>query len=781
MAKSLVVVESPAKAKTIQKILGRGFQVLSSMGHVMDLPKSRLGVDVDNGFEPSYVVIKDRKKVLGDILEAARTVTTVYLAPDPDREGEAIAWHIAESIRADALKKKGRKKKEDAAKPKSPVEIRRVMFHEITKKGITQGMANPLDLDRQKFDAQQARRILDRLVGYTLSPLLWNKVQRGLSAGRVQSVAVKIVCDREKQIGAFVPEEYWSLTARFRGVSPPPFLARLSEVGGEKVRPRTGDETQALKSAVENGPFAVKEVKKKTRRRSAPPPFTTSKLQQEASRSLRMQPYKTMMVAQSLYEGVDIPGAGLVGLITYMRTDSLRVADEALLAVRDLIRSTYGEAYLPESPNQYKNRKSAQDAHEAIRPTTMEYAPEQVKSILSRDQFRLYELIWKRFVASQMTPAEFEQTTVDILCDPAGAPSGGYLFRATGSVPRFSGYLEVYQESVDTDATTSATDPEKDDPDTLLPPLAEGERLDLAELLPAQHFTQPPPRFSESSLIKELEEQGIGRPSTFASIVKTIKDRLYVRLEEGRFRPTELGNVVTDLLQGSFPRVMAVSFTALMEEELDQVEEGERAFRQTLDDFYKPFSEELAEAHIAMPNVKNELIATGIACTACGGEMVIRVGRAGRFLACRNYPECKSTANFRETEDGKVEILPDEEAGVDCDKCGKPMIVRRWKGARYIACSGYPDCRNSKPWPTGVKCPECREGDMVERVSRFGKMFFSCSRYPDCKFASWTKPIALTCPECGFPAMTERVRKGGETVIACLRKGCKGRREPAAG
>ncbi len=781
MAKSLVVVESPAKAKTIQKILGRGFQVLSSMGHVMDLPKSRIGVDVDNGFEPSYIVIKDRKKVLGDILEAAKTVTTVYLAPDPDREGEAIAWHIAQAIRADALKKKGRKKKVETEKPATPVEIRRVMFHEITKKGITQGMANPLELDRQRFDAQQARRILDRLVGYTLSPLLWNKVQRGLSAGRVQSVAVKIVCDREKQIGAFVPEEYWSLTARFRGAAPPPFLARLSEVGGEKIRPRTGDETLALKTAVENGPFAVKDIKKKTRRRSAPAPFTTSKLQQEASRSLRMQPYKTMMVAQTLYEGVDIPGAGLVGLITYMRTDSLRVADEALLAVRDHIRSTYGEPYLPEVPNQYKNRKSAQDAHEAIRPTSMEYSPEQVKSILSRDQFRLYELIWKRFVASQMTPAEFDQTTIDILCDPAGSPAGGYMFRATGSVPRFSGYLEVYQESVDLDATTSATDPDKEDPDTQLPPLAEGERLDLAELLPAQHFTQPPPRFSESSLIKELEEQGIGRPSTFASIVKTIKDRLYVRLEEGRFRPTELGNVVTDLLQGSFPRVMAVSFTAQMEEELDQIEEGEREFRQALEDFYKPFSEELAEAHIAMPNVKNELIATGIPCTACGGEMVIRVGRAGRFLACRNYPECKSTANFRETVDGKVEILPDELAGIDCDKCGKPMIVRRWKGARYIACSGYPECRNSKPWPTGVKCPECHEGDMVERVSRFGKMFFSCSRYPDCKFASWTKPIALTCPECGFPAMTERTRKSGETVIACLRKGCKGRRDPAAG
>jgi DNA topoisomerase-1 len=781
MGKSLVVVESPAKAKTIQKILGRGFQVLSSMGHVMDLPKSRLGVDVDNGFEPSYVVIKDRKKVLGEILEASRTVSTVYLAPDPDREGEAIAWHIAEAIKADALKKKGKKKKKDEPeKAKSPVEIRRVMFHEITKKGITQGMANPLELDRHRFDAQQARRILDRLVGYTLSPLLWNKVQRGLSAGRVQSVAVKIVCDREKQIGAFVPEEYWSLTARFRAASPPPFPAKLTEAGGDKVRPRTGAETQALKAAVENGPFAVKEVKKKTRRRSAPPPFTTSKLQQEASRSLRMQPYKTMMVAQTLYEGVDIPGAGLVGLITYMRTDSLRVADEALLAVRDHIRAAYGDAYVPESPNQYKNRKSAQDAHEAIRPTSMEYSPDQVKGILSRDQFRLYELIWKRFVASQMTPAEFEQTTVDILCDPAGAPPGGYVFRATGSVPRFSGYLEVYQESVDADAATSATDPDKEDPDTLLPPLVEGEKLDLAELLPAQHFTQPPPRFSESSLIKELEEQGIGRPSTYASIVKTIKDRLYVRLEEGRFRPTELGNVVTDLLQASFPRVMAVAFTALMEEELDQVEEGEREFRQTLDDFYKPFSEELTEAHVAMPNVKNELIATGIPCTACGGEMVIRVGRAGRFLACRNYPECKNTANFRETEDGKVEILPDEMAGVDCDKCGKPMIVRRWKGARYIACSGYPECRNSKPWPTGVKCPECGEGDMVERVSRFGKMFFSCSRYPECKFASWTKPIALTCPECGFPAMTERTRKSGETVIACLRKGCKGRRDPAA-
>ena len=804
MARSVVVVESPAKAKTIQKILGKGFQVLSSMGHVKDLPKSRLGVDVEHGFAPSYVVIKDRKKVLGGILESARSADAVYLAPDPDREGEAIAWHIADAIRDDAGKKRkggakvrkdatgGGKRKKVAVEGAAPCpEIHRVLFHEITKKGISQGMEHPRPLDRNRFDAQQARRILDRIVGYTLSPLLWSKVRRGLSAGRVQSVAVKMVCGREKEISAFVPEEYWSLTARFEGGNPPPFPARLAEAGGSKVRPRSEPETLALRAAVENGPFVVREVRKKLRRRLAPAPFTTSKLQQEASKSLRMQAYRTMMVAQSLYEGVEIPGSGLVGLITYMRTDSVRVAEEAVAAVREHIRSAYGEAWVPETPNAFRNRKSAQDAHEAIRPTSMEHPPAALKGVLNRDQLRLYEIVWRRFVASQMAAAEFEQTTVDIACDPPGAPAGGYLFRAGGSVPKFTGFLEAYKGvppeggenggSGEAAANGEATAEVEKGEETVLPPLTEGEVLSLLSLTGAQHFTQPPPRFSESSLIKELEEQGIGRPSTYAAIVKTIRDRGYVKLAEGRFVPTELGTIVTGLLEESFPKVMDVAFTARMEEELDRIEEGERELAQAMEAFYQPFSEELERAKIAMPTVKEELIATGIPCAACGGEMVIRFGRAGRFLACRNYPACRNTADFRETPEGKVEIVPPEGAGVDCDKCGKPMVVRSWKGARYVACSGYPECRNNKPFPVGVSCPECGQGDVVERSSRFGKVFYSCSRYPDCRFASWGRPVADVCPACGYPAMAERIRRDGTAQLVCLRKGCKGRvGEPAA-
>jgi DNA topoisomerase-1 len=795
MARSVVVVESPAKAKTIQKILGRGFQVLSSMGHVKDLPKSRLGVDVEHGFAPSYVVIKDRKKILGGILESARSANAVYLAPDPDREGEAIAWHIADALRGDAGKKrKGRGKAANAVKAVAGPEIHRVLFHEITKKGISQGMAHPRPLDRNRFDAQQARRILDRIVGYTLSPLLWSKVRRGLSAGRVQSVAVKMVCGREREIASFVPEEYWSLTARLAGGSPPPFPARLVEAGGKKVRPRDEAETVALRTAVSAGPFVVREVRKKLRRRQPPAPFTTSKLQQEASKALRMQAYRTMMVAQSLYEGVEIPGAGLVGLITYMRTDSVRVSDEAVAAVREHVRRTYGDAWVPDAPNAFRNRKSAQDAHEAVRPTSMEYPPAALKGVLSRDQMRLYELIFRRFVASQMAPAEFEQTTVNIACEPAGAPPGGYLFRAAGSVPKFSGFLEAYHGDLPGDRENGGNgeapaeggggngeappDAEKVE-ESVLPPLAEGEVLDLLELVGAQHFTQPPPRFSESSLIKELEEKGIGRPSTYAAIVKTIRDRGYVKLSEGRFLPTELGTIVTGLLDESFPKVMDVAFTARMEEELDRIEEGERELVQAMEEFYRPFSEELERAKIAMPTVKEELIATGIPCAACGGEMVIRFGRAGRFLACRNYPACRNTADFRETPEGKVEILAPVAAGIDCDRCGKPMAVRNWKGTRYIACTGYPDCRNSKPYPVGVKCPECGEGEIVERSSRFGKIFYSCSRYPDCRFASWGKPVAEACPACGYPAMAERVKRDGTTLVVCLRKGCKGRgREP---
>ncbi len=788
MAKSLIVVESPAKARTIKKILGRGYQVLPSMGHVKDLPKSRLGVDVEKGFVPTYIVLKDRKKALSDILEASRAVKTVYLAPDPDREGEAIAWHIAEAIHADGTKR-GKGKKREAPAP--PIDVRRVLFHEITKKGVAQGMADPRPLDRHKFDSQQARRILDRIVGYSLSPLLWKKVRRGLSAGRVQSVAVKIIREREKEIESFVPEEYWSLTARFAGSVPPEFTAKLVEAGGEKVRPRTAEETLALRRAVENGPFLVREIRKKMRRRSPPPPFTTSKLQQEGARKLRMPSWRTMSVAQSLYEGVDVPGAGLVGLITYMRTDSVRVATEAVAAVRDYIRESHGEKYLPPAPHAYRNRKSAQDAHEAIRPTSPEYPPVRVKPVLSRDQFRLYEMIWNRFVASQMAAAEFEQTTIDILCEPSAVPpgggqppEGGYLFRASGSIPRFLGYLELYQEENGLQAGPSPGEQEEGkgeekDGEIVLPDLSEGERLALRELLDAQHFTQPPPRFSESSLIKELEEQGIGRPSTYASIVKTIRDRGYVRMEERKFFPTELGRIVTDLLEESFPKVMDVAFTARLEEELDQIEDGEVEMARALDGFYQPFSEELERAKDTMPELKDELIATGIPCQACGGEMVIRFGRAGKFLACRNYPRCRNTANYRETPEGGVELVPDEEAGVPCDRCGKPMIVRRWKGSRYIACSGYPECRASRPYGIGVGCPECGGGEMVERASRAGRMFYSCSRYPECRFASWSLPVDGPCPVCGYPAMAEKVRKGGKTEIVCLRKGCKGKKTEA--
>ncbi len=594
---------------------------------------------------------------------------------------------------------------------------------------------------------------------------------------------MKIIWEREKRIASFVPEEYWSLTARFAGSVPPEFAARLVEAGGEKVRLRTGEETLVLRRAVENGPFVVREIRKKMRRRSPPPPFTTSKLQQEGARKLHMPSYRTMMVAQSLYEGVDVPGAGLVGLITYMRTDSVRVADEAVAAAREHIRAAHGEAYLPPSPHVYRNRKSAQDAHEAIRPTSMEFPPATVKPILNRDQYRLYELIWNRFIASQMAAAEFEQTAIDILCEPSAGerhPStGAFLFRATGSIPRFLGYLDLYQEGNGPQADPPGEEEgEKDEEKgegNVLPDLPQGERLVLRELVDAQHFTQPPPRFSESSLIKELEEQGIGRPSTYASIVKTIRDRGYVRMEERKFLPTELGRIVTELLEESFPNVMDVAFTARMEEELDQIEDGEREMARALADFYRPFSEELERAKSAMPELKEELIATGISCPACGGEMVIRFGKAGKFLACRNYPGCRHTANFRETPGGGVELAPDEEAGVACEKCGKAMVVRHWKGSRYIACSGYPGCRNSRPYGIGVKCPECGEGEMVERASRAGKMFYSCSRYPGCRFASWSRPVKGPCPACGYPAMAEKARKGGKTEIVCLRKGCKGK------
>ncbi len=741
MAKSLIIVESPAKARTIKKYLGKGFTVIASMGHVKDLPKSRLGVDVDNGFEPRYMTIRAKKSVIENIKKKAKGMDTIFIASDPDREGEAIAWHVAEILGGQNDR------------------IKRVLFNEITKKGIQSGMNNPRTLDKNLYEAQLARRVLDRLVGYKLSPLLWSKVQKRLSAGRVQSIALKLVCDREKEINAFTPVEYWSVTARFRAREEPLFNAKLIKIDGEKAEIKVGEDAETIVRELKGSVFEIVKVKRKVRRRNPQPPFTTSKLQQESSKILRFPASKTMRVAQGLYEGVEIGKGEVTGLITYMRTDSVRVAGEALTSVRKFISETFGGDYLPKKSRSYRNRRSAQDAHEAIRPTDVFITPDSVRKYLDNDQFRMYKLIWDRFVASQMASARYDHTTVDTL-------SGSYLFRSTGQVPLFNGYLEVYEEAADNG---------KEEEKVNLPPLEEGEKVDLVELTPAQHFTQPPPRFSESSLIKTLEERGIGRPSTYAAIIKTIKDRMYVRIEDRKFFPSELGMVVSDLLSKNFPRIMDVKFTANMEEELDRIGEGTIDWRDAVGRFYEPFELDLERAKIHMEMVKDKLSATGIPCDLCGGEMVIRMGRNGRFLACNRYPECKQTHNFTEGKNGDIEILRDEPSGVECDVCGKEMYARKWRGGRYLVCSGAPECENKKPYPVGVDCPSCGKGEMVERVSRRGKLFYSCSEYPGCTFASWKEPVNRECPECGSRIMLKRKLRKGGTVLQCMVRGCGGK------
>ncbi|RMG59825.1 MAG: type I DNA topoisomerase [Deltaproteobacteria bacterium] len=744
MGKSLIVVESPAKARTIKKYVGKNFDVVASMGHVMDLPKHRLGVDVENGFTPKYILIKEKAKVVEEIRKKAEKADKVFLASDPDREGEAIAWHIADLI--DEERKK----------------VRRVLFTEITRKGVEEGMKNPRDLDRNLFEAQVARRVLDRLVGYKLSPLLWSKVQRGLSAGRVQSVALKLICDREREIREFVPEEYWSITGLFRGKLPPDFEGKLHQIDGKKAEIKTKEEAEEILVRLADETYVVRKIEKKTRRRNPPPPFITSTLQQEAWKKLRFTADRTMRVAQSLYEGVELEGGEVTGLITYMRTDSVRVSDEAISSVRKFIERNFGKEYLPQKARVFKNKKSAQDAHEAIRPTNLDYTPESVKGRLTRDQFRLYKLIYDRFVASQMAPARFEQTTVDIA-------AGSYIFRATGQVPIFDGYLKVYQEEKENNRDT-----EKEEGKGQIPPLSEGEEVKLLKLEPKQHFTQPPPRYTESSLIKKLEEEGVGRPSTYATIIRTIKDRRYVQVEEGKFVPTELGMIVSDLLTQSFPRIMDVKFTAQMEEELDKVEEGKLEWRKAVGEFYSPFVEDLERARVEMKKVKDELIATDIICEKCGGDMVIRTGRNGRFLACKNYPECKNTKNFEEDEEGNVRVIEDIPAGKECPLCGRELVIRRFRSGRYIACPGSPECKHTEPFSTGVVCPSCKQGELVEKVTRKGKLFYSCSRYPECSFATWNEPVQRKCPACGGEVMLRRVTKK-KSYLVCADKECKGK------
>jgi DNA topoisomerase-1 len=749
----LVVVESPAKAKTIKKYLGSSYVVKASIGHVKDLPKSKMGVDVNKGFKPHYQVIKGKEKVLAELKKQAQSADRVFLATDPDREGEAIAWHINEEI--------------------AHQHAYRVLFNEITKNAIQKAIAEPTSLSRDNYDSQQARRILDRLVGYEISPLLWKKVRRGLSAGRVQSVAVRLVVERENEIKLFVPKEYWTIEAELEAGSPPAFRAKLLKLDGEKVEITDGASAQALVHELQAADFVVAKVERRERRRHAPPPFITSKLQQEAANRLYFSPKKTMTLAQRLYEGVELGEEGETGLITYMRTDSTRLSNEAVEQARDLIRNKYGPEYVPEKPAVFKSKKAAQDAHEAIRPTSLEYPPERVRPFLEPDMLKLYELIWNRFLACQMNPAVYDQTTADIA-------AGRALFRASGSLLKFPGYLAVYGAVAMPEESSEGEKPANDEDDpaqgaAALPPLSEGERLKLLKLLHEQHFTQPPPRFSEASLVKELEEKGIGRPSTYAAILSTIQEKKYVERIEGRFHPTELGRITTEELVKHFPTEMDVAFTADLEEKLDRISEGEANWKKVLHDFYTPFKKDLVRAEREMRDVKREEIKTDIKCERCGSPMVIKWGKMGRFLACTAYPECKNTKDFKEA-DGKIIVLQEETTDEKCDKCGRPMVVKRGRFGRFLACSGYPDCKNSKPISIGVSCPQCHQGYLTQRRSRRGRIFFGCHRYPECKFASWDRPLPEPCPACASPYLLQKYSKKDGAYIACPNRDCSYRR-----
>jgi DNA topoisomerase I len=746
MLKSLIIVESPAKARTLQRYLGKAFDVKASVGHIRDLPVNQLGVDIQNDFAPQYVTIRGKAKIINELKDAAQKADQIYLAPDPDREGEAIAWHIAETLKT-------------SRKP-----MHRALFHELTKKAILKAIENATDLNRSLFEAQQARRILDRLVGYQLSPLLWDKVRRGLSAGRVQSVAVRMICDREREIESFVSEEYWTIGARLQGPVPPSFLAELDRVEGQKIKIGSGEEAGRLTASLEKEAlYTVAAVEKKKKMRHPTPPFITSTLQQEASRKLRFSAKKTMTLAQKLYEGIDLGEEGPTGLITYMRTDSTRISDEAVAGVRDFIKNNHGPEYLPEKPNLYKTGKAAQDAHEAIRPTGVERTPEEMTSFLEKDLLALYSLIWKRFVASQMVPAVYDQTVIVI-------EAGRYRLKATGSILRFLGFMTLYVESEDDSPT------EKEGTEMVLPPIKAGDRLDLQEVLPKQHFTQPPSRYSEATLVKALEENGVGRPSTYASILSIIQEKEYVRQLKRRFEPTDLGKLVNSLLVEHFPRVINIDFTASMEKNLDRVEEGDLNWLKILKDFYGPFQENLEQAKQEMKSVKRSAEPTEIACKLCGGKMMIKWGRKGEFLACENYPQCKHTQDFKRTEEGKVVPLEREEpeaAGEVCDKCGRPMVFKQGRYGRFLACSGYPACKNTRALSTGVHCPEpgCT-GELVQKVSKRGKVFYSCSRYPQCKYALWDRPVNRSCPQCQSPFLLEKQNKKQGRRLQCPNTDC---------
>lgn len=759
MNKPLVVVESPTKVKTIKKYLGGQYNVAATVGHIRDLPPKEIGVDVEKGFKPKYTTISGKQKVIRALKQAAGDAQEIYLAPDPDREGEAIAWHTAE-----VLKKKGR-------------QFHRILMHELTQSGIQRAMSEPLELSLPKYEAQQTRRILDRIVGYEISPLLWRKVKGGLSAGRVQSVAVRIICERERAIFAFDPEEYWSITATLEGDNPPPFDAKLTHKEGKKLGIPDGDTAQDIVAALSGHPFVVDQIINKTKRRNPLPPFTTSKLQQEAIHKLRFSAKKTMVVAQQLYEGVELGDGSPTGLITYMRTDSMRIAPEAAHQALDLIRKTDGPDYAMEKPRFFKNSKKVQDAHEAIRPTSVDRTPEKLARHLSKDQLALYTLIWKRFVASQMKQALIDQQTVKINC-------GIYQFTVSGSTVQFPGFMKLYQ------ASNESNNQKKNK--TVLPPLTKDQHLQLKELLPKQHFTQPPPRFSEASLVKELEENGIGRPSTYAAILSTIRSKGYVTREKGYFRPSELGFIVNDLIVESFPEEFDVAFTARMEDNLDKIEAAEIDRQNVLEIFYKRFKKRLDAAVDGMRSMKGQGVPTEIECPLCKKhQLSVKVGKNGHFLACDGYPDCSYSSNY--TRDGKGVIIPeapikDEPSDKTCPKCEKPMVFKSGRFGRFLACTGYPDCKytesinggNGGGESIGVPCPEDGgKGEIIERKSKRGKTFFGCSRYPKCNFASWDKPVATACPDCGSAYLLEKVRKRTGTSWVCPNRDCGYQQQPA--
>lgn len=801
MAKGLVIVESPTKAKTIQKYLGAGYEVEASFGHIKDLPKKSLGVDLENDFATDYEVIPGKEKVIAKLKKMAKSADTIYLAPDPDREGEAIAAHLAEELGGERVD--GKKSK------KTATPIWRVTFNEITKKAVQDAFQHARDIDRNLVDAQQTRRVLDRLVGYQVSPLLWDKVRRGLSAGRVQTVALRLIVERERDIKAFVPTEYWTLDAHLAGTKPPAFDARLVGTNPKQNVLPNEETAKKLEEELKSATWTVRSVEKKERRQNTAAPFTTSKFQQDASRKLRFSVKRAMMIAQRLYEGVDLGEEGTVGLITYMRTDSTRVSNDAIAEVRELIGKEYGPQFLPESPNTFKSKKDTQDAHEAIRPSSAGRHPDTIKQYLQEDEFKVYKLIWQRFVASQMNPAVFDQTTVDI---DAASKGEAHRFRVSGSVLKFEGFLKVYEESKDN------KDEEDENLKHKLPELMEGQKLTLKSLSSEQHFTEPPPRFNEASLVKELEERGIGRPSTYSAIISTIQERQYVQKVGGKFIPTEIGFVVTDLLVVNFKDIFDFQYTARLEEELDEIEEGKESWTDALAEFYKKFEKDLHYAEKHMENVKRMEKPTDQICERCGSPlvikwgkhgsffacssydktdpnsctftkenpidlpdldsadlqettqeeycencgrpMVLKRGRFGQFMACTGYPDCKTTRRLDQAK--KVPDIPLDEK---CPQCGRNLLIRHGRFGEFVSCSGYPDCKYVKQNLIGVKCPDCKDGDIAEKKARRGNYFYGCTNYPKCEFTSAFKPVAEECPVCKSPYLLEKTLKDGVYLV----------------